>query len=100
MDTAAVWSTRANALTLSRLLLAPALATAVLSRSPITGAALFWLAVGTDLADGFVARRYGEETPFGGLADHVADAAFVTTGTAALAHLGALPVLLPWLIAA
>src|SRR5688572_4771361 len=100
MDTAAAWSTRANALTLVRLLLAPALAAAVLSGAAITAAALFFLAVATDLADGWVARRYGEATPFGGFADHAADAAFVVTATAALARIGALPVLLPWLIAA
>src|SRR5262245_21686339 len=100
MDAAASWSTRANALTLLRVLLAPALAAAILSQAPGTAAALFFLAVGTDLADGWVARRYREETPFGGFADHAADAAFVVTGTAALARAAELPALLPWLIAA
>jgi phosphatidylglycerophosphate synthase len=100
MDTAAIWSTRANALTLVRLLLAPALAAAVLSSAAVPAAALFFLAVGTDLADGWVARRYAEETPFGGFADHAVDAVFVITATAALAWMGVLPVLLPWLIAA
>ncbi len=100
MDAAAHWSTRANALTLVRLLLAPALAAAVLSGAPVTAAALFLLAIGTDLADGWVARRYGEETPFGAFADHAADAVFVVTSTAALARMGVLPALLPCLIAA
>ena len=100
MDTTAPWSTRANALTLLRLLLAPVLAVAVLSHSATTAAVLFFLAVGTDLADGWVARRYGEQTPFGGFADHAVDATFVITGSAALARIGVLPVLLPWLIAA
>jgi len=100
MHTAAAWSTRANALTLVRLLLAPALAAALLAQTPVIAAALFFLAVGTDLADGWVARRYGEETSFGGFADHAADAAFVITATAALARTGVLPALLPWLIAA
>jgi phosphatidylglycerophosphate synthase len=100
METAAVWSTRANALTLVRLLLAPALAAAVLAHAPVIATALFFAAVGTDLADGWVARRYGEATPFGGFADHAADAAFVVTATAALAWTGVLPALLPWLIAA
>jgi phosphatidylglycerophosphate synthase len=66
----------------------------------VPAAVLFFLAVGTDLADGWVARRYGEETPFGGFADHSVDAVFVITATAALARMGVLPVLLPWLIAA
>ncbi|TMA34049.1 MAG: CDP-alcohol phosphatidyltransferase family protein [Deltaproteobacteria bacterium] len=100
MDATAIWSTRANALTLVRLLLAPAFAAAVLDRAPVFATALFFLAVGTDLADGWVARRYGEETPFGGFADHAADAIFVVTGTAALARTGVLPAPLPWLIAA
>src|SRR5258706_7675052 len=100
MDAAASWSTRANALTLLRLLLAPALAAAVLSQAHGTPVALFFLAVGTDLADGWVARRYGEVTSFGGFADHAADAAFIRTSTAALAPAGAPPALLPWLIAA
>jgi phosphatidylglycerophosphate synthase len=100
MHTAADWSTRANALTLVRLLLAPALAAALLAETPILAAALFFLAVGTDIADGWVARRYGEETAFGGFADHAADATFVITATAALARIGVLPALLPWLIAA
>jgi phosphatidylglycerophosphate synthase len=99
MDAAADWSTRANALTLARVLLAPAVAAAVLTRTPVAAAMLFFIAVATDLADGWVARRYGEETSFGGFADHAADAAFVVTSTGALAHTGVLPAPLPWLIA-
>ena len=99
MEATTAWSTRANALTLLRLLLAPALAAAVLHGAPAAAAALFFLAVGTDFADGWVARRYGEATAFGGFADHVVDATFVTTGTAALAWTGVLPAPLPWLIA-
>lgn len=93
------FATRANALTLVRLLLAPLLAAAVLHDAPGVATALFFLAVATDFADGWVARRYGEVTPFGAFADHAVDAAFVTTGTAALAFTGALPAILPPLIA-
>jgi phosphatidylglycerophosphate synthase len=100
MDAVPYWSTRANALTLVRLLLAPALAAAVISGAPQVAAALFFFAVGTDLGDGWLARRYREETPFGGFADHAADAVFVVTGTAALARSSVLPAALPWLIAA
>jgi cardiolipin synthase (CMP-forming) len=99
MNATAAWSTRANALTLVRLLLAPALAAAVLANAAGTAAVVFFIAVGTDLADGWVARRYGEQSPFGGFADHAADATFVVTGTAALARLDVLPTPLPWLIA-
>jgi len=94
------WSTRANALTVLRLLAAPALFAAIHADRPALATLVFFLAVGTDVADGWVARRYGEVTPLGGLVDHAADATFVCVGTAALAYSGALPVLLPALIAA
>jgi len=93
------WSTRANALTLLRLLAAPTLVVAVRSDAVVAAAALFWIAVATDFADGWVARRYGEASALGGLVDHAVDATFVTCGTAALAGAGALPVALPALIA-
>jgi phosphatidylglycerophosphate synthase len=60
MHVASPWSTRANALTLARLLIAPALAAALLAHAPGRAAVLFFMAVATDLADGWVARRYGE----------------------------------------
>ena len=62
--------------------------------------ALYALAVATDFADGWVARRYDEASPLGGLMDHAVDAVFVTSGCAALASVGVLPALLPALIAA
>jgi phosphatidylglycerophosphate synthase len=91
--------TRANALTGIRLLLAPVLALTIARDAPLAACAVFWIAVATDVLDGWVARRFGESTPFGGLIDHAADATFVTVGTAALAHAGALPAPLPPLIA-
>jgi phosphatidylglycerophosphate synthase len=92
------WRTRANALTALRLAAAPALAAAVCAGDPLVATALFALAVATDFADGWVARRYAEQSPLGGLMDHAVDAAFVTTGCAALASVSVLPVLLPLLI--
>lgn len=99
MSVSSTWSTRANGLTLLRLLAAPALVAAVRAGEASASAALFALAVATDLADGWVARRYREVTPLGGLADHAADACFVTLGCAALASRGELPVWLPVAIA-
>jgi phosphatidylglycerophosphate synthase len=96
---AAAWSTRANALTLLRLLAAPGLVLAILAGRAGPAALLVALAVVTDLADGPVARRFGEATRLGGLLDHAVDATFVTAGSAALAWLGALPAALPPLIA-
>jgi phosphatidylglycerophosphate synthase len=93
------WSTRANALTLLRLLAAPPLVVAVRNDAFVPAAALFAIAVATDFADGWVARRYGEVSALGGLVDHAVDATFVTCGTAALASTGVLPGALPVLIA-
>lgn len=99
MPAASSWQTRANALTALRLLAAPALFAAICAGEAVVAAALFALAVATDFADGWVARRYGEASPLGGLMDHAADAVFVTSGCAALASLGVLPAPLPALIA-
>lgn len=95
----ATWSTRANGLTLLRLLAAPAFVAAIYLHRPWLAAVLFALAIATDLADGWVARRYREASPLGALIDHGADALFVTTGSAALALHGELPVWLPVAIA-
>ena len=99
MSTHRIWLTRANGLSFFRMLVAPALALAVTDGAAAAATALFWIAVATDVADGRVARRRGEVTPYGRLLDHAADATFVTVGTAALAWTGALPVALPPLIA-
>lgn len=96
---AATLSTRANALTLVRLLLAPVLAWAIWRGAAPLAALVYTLAVASDLADGWVARRYGESSPLGAFADHAVDALFVTLGSAALAFRGELPALLPLLIA-
>jgi phosphatidylglycerophosphate synthase len=91
--------TAANGLTFARLALAPVLVTCVLAGAPLVGSLVFALAVATDVADGRLARRRAEATPFGGVLDHAVDAAFVTAGTAALAAQGALPAPLAPLIA-
>jgi phosphatidylglycerophosphate synthase len=91
--------TRANALTALRLAAGPLLVLALLREAALPAFVLFWLAVGTDLLDGRVARRYGEVSPLGGFLDHLTDAAFVSLGLAALAVRGEAPVLLPALVA-
>jgi len=93
--------TAANVLTAARLALAPAIALALLRGEHGVALAVFAVAVATDFADGRVARRRGEATPFGGVFDHATDAIFVATGLAALAHQGTIPVwLAPLLLAA
>ena len=89
----------ANALTLFRLVLAPVLVVAVVRQSYPAASAIFFLAVVTDFADGSVARRSGSVSPRGAFFDHAVDAIFCTAGTAALAYAGALPAILPPLIA-
>jgi len=93
------WATPANALTGIRLAAAPALAVAIGHDAAATAAALFTLAVATDLADGPLARRRGEVSPLGGLLDHASDALLCTCGLAALAARGVLTPLLPLLVA-
>jgi phosphatidylglycerophosphate synthase len=94
-------ATRANALTGVRLALAPALAWALAHGAHAHALAAFVLAVGTDLADGRVARRFGEASPLGGFLDHATDALFVSSGIAALAWLGLAPApLAPLVLAA
>ena len=99
MSTRRIRFTRANALTLLRGLLAPALALAILEDEAVVATAIFWVAVATDVADGHVARRRGEVSEHGRLFDHTADAVFVSSGAAALAFVGVLPYLLAPLIA-
>ncbi|MGE4606953.1 MAG: CDP-alcohol phosphatidyltransferase family protein [Myxococcota bacterium] len=94
------WLTRANGMTLIRLIAAPVLAVAISADASLAATAVFTLAVATDVADGIVARRFGEASALGRLLDHTTDAIFVSVGTAALACAGELPVLLPTLIAA
>jgi phosphatidylglycerophosphate synthase len=91
--------TRANALTALRLVCGPLLVLALLDRAALWAAALYWLAVATDLLDGRIARRFGETSALGGFLDHVTDAAFVSLGLAALVLRGEAPALLPALVA-
>ncbi len=94
------WRTRANALTALRGVAAPALAVAVVEGLAGLALLLFAAAVASDLLDGRVARRFGEETPLGGLLDHATDALFVSVGLGAVAVAGEVPAVLPLLVAA
>jgi phosphatidylglycerophosphate synthase len=93
-------ATRANALTLGRLALAPLLAWAICAQLAPLALACFALAVASDLADGRVARRFGEASPLGGFLDHATDATFVASGLAAFALRGLVPAPLPVLVLA
>jgi phosphatidylglycerophosphate synthase len=99
MQARSSWLTRANALTCIRVAAVPAVAVAIHAEVAWLALAVFVLAVATDVTDGIVARRFEEQSGFGRLFDHAADAAFVTAAAATLAHAGVLPPLLPTLIA-
>ena len=91
----------AHALSLSRVALAvPFFFWMRAGEEPFASALLLTLAIVTDLADGPIARRSGTESPAGRLIDHGSDFLFVSAGLAALAWRGAIPWLLPVLVAA
>jgi CDP-diacylglycerol--glycerol-3-phosphate 3-phosphatidyltransferase len=89
----------ANALTLCRLLLVPVFAVALLQEDGtstgwrITAWAVFAVASITDRIDGDLARRWGQVTEFGKLADPIADKALMGT---ALVGLSVLDLLAWW----
>ncbi|MBI5244451.1 MAG: CDP-diacylglycerol--glycerol-3-phosphate 3-phosphatidyltransferase [Elusimicrobia bacterium] len=72
--------TLANKLTLARLAMAPVTFGCLWSQKPrlyAVALALYLLAVLTDWVDGYVARKTGSVSPFGALADPVADKVLV-----------------------
>lgn len=91
--------TLASAWTLSRLVAAPLLAAAILSRETLAAGLLFAFAVATDVIDGRVARRRSEATALGGVFDHATDATFVVIGLVAVSRVDAVPLVLPALVA-
>ncbi len=92
----------ANALSLCRVLLALPFGLLMLRTDPgsaLWAAALFCIAILTDLIDGPLARRRGTVSKLGGALDHGSDFVFVSAGLLALAWRGAIPWLLPPLVA-
>ena len=85
-----------NALTLGRLVAVPVLA-GLLALDLSTGVrllawAVFTIACVTDVVDGRLARAWGQVTPFGVMADPIADKALVGTALIGMSLLG----LVPW----
>ncbi|MGY5890461.1 CDP-diacylglycerol--glycerol-3-phosphate 3-phosphatidyltransferase, partial [Geodermatophilus arenarius] len=87
-----------NALTVLRLALVPVFAVLLLSDGGMDDDRRVWatvffaLAIITDRYDGLIARRTGQVTEFGKLADPIADKALTGTALVGLSVLG----LLPW----
>jgi hypothetical protein len=94
----------ANALTLLRVALAPALACAVVAADRgATGwwaALLFAVAAGSDAADGHLARRLGTASGAGRAFDHGADILFLLAALGTYAGLGVIPWWVPAAVAA
>ncbi len=85
-----------NALTMGRLLVVPFFALVLVvdgvsDGARLVAAALFALACLTDVVDGHLARRRGQVTDFGIMADPIADKALVGTALVGLSLLGTLP---------
>ena len=86
-----------NGLTVLRLLLVPVFAWLMLrdggddTTSRIWSAVVFLGASLTDLVDGELARRQGQVTTFGKIADPIADKALTGTALVGLSYLGELP---------
>lgn len=86
----------ANALTMSRLVLVPVFVTALFVRDGtdpawrVTAAVILGIASLTDRFDGDLARRRGQVTNFGTIADPIADKALIGSALVGLSLLGEL----------
>ncbi|MGI9322894.1 MAG: CDP-alcohol phosphatidyltransferase family protein, partial [Pseudomonadales bacterium] len=87
-----------NLLSLSRVPLGVGMALAVYVDDWGLAALLLWIAIGTDVVDGRLARATKTSSQLGGVLDHGSDASFVTLALAALASHGWVPWLLPVLV--
>jgi CDP-diacylglycerol--glycerol-3-phosphate 3-phosphatidyltransferase len=91
-----------NALTVLRLLVVPVFAVLLLQHDGLDDRDRYWatlvfgLAIITDRYDGMIARRTGQVTEFGKLADPIADKALTGTALIGLSVLS----LLPWWVTA
>ncbi|MUM17232.1 CDP-diacylglycerol--glycerol-3-phosphate 3-phosphatidyltransferase [Mycobacterium sp. CBMA271] len=87
----------ANVLTVLRVVLVPVFIVVLFTEGGhetswrIAAFGVFALAIATDRFDGVLARRYGLVTPFGQLADPIADKALIGAALIGLSVLGDLP---------
>jgi len=89
-----------NLLSCSRYILAFPMAYLVLKEAWIAAAIIFWIAVVTDVADGYIARVRDQSTALGGFLDHSSDAFFVILLLLALSHHELVSLVLPGFVAA
>src|SRR5262245_39773260 len=81
----------ANWLTLLRILLIPVFVTLLVYRRPGAALLAFGVAALTDLLDGWVARRFKDESTLGAFLDPVADKLLLTASFVTLTYLKVLP---------
>ena len=83
-----------NLISSARLVLAPVAAAAVIAQQQTFALVIVGLALASDVADGWLARRRGETTRLGKMLDPVADKVFVVGLLAALIYSGRVPLAL------
>ncbi len=79
-----------NVLTLSRIVSAPLLGQAIVEGKTGIAVAVLGYAALTDVADGWIARKLGQESDLGSYLDPLADKMLVTVGCVALGTAGSL----------
>ncbi|KAL8680593.1 MAG: hypothetical protein Q9186_003235 [Xanthomendoza sp. 1 TL-2023] len=87
-----------NILTFSRLVAAPIIGYLILHEQNVAALSLFIYAGATDLADGWIARKWNLQTVVGTVIDPMADKTLMTVLTISLAMQGAMPLPLALLI--
>jgi cardiolipin synthase (CMP-forming) len=87
-----------NILTFSRLLVAPLVGYFTLNHQPILALSLFAYAGFTDAVDGYLARRYNQQTVVGTVIDPMADKLLMTIAVVTLTMNGTFPVWLAVII--
>jgi cardiolipin synthase (CMP-forming) len=85
------WLTLPNLFTLARLLLAPVIFCAILSRRAFAALCFLAVAAATDVIDGYLARHFGAATAAGAFLDPIADKLLLTGTYLALALSGRAP---------
>lgn len=85
-----IW-TVANALTASRILLLPFILAGIITQHRITALVIMLISLGTDIFDGYIARRYNQETEFGKILDPVVDKTCLAAILIALLAVHAIP---------